>query len=154
MVVCTGNACRSPMAEGFLREYLKPEKGFEIISSGISAIKGVLPTSEAVKVMQEEGIDISSYGSTPFSDEEAQGCDIILVMAKMHRDFILRNMPALAGKIFLYKYFSGIDVENKDIIDPIGQPLSTYKAVRDEIKLASKAIVGKLVSAAGESASG
>jgi protein-tyrosine-phosphatase len=146
LVVCTGNACRSPMAEGFLKKHLKGENGFEIISAGTAAICGFNPTPEAVEVMREEGIDISRYISTPFSLPLAEAVDIILVMSQRHKDFILHNTPALKDKVFLYRDFAGITDQNKDIVDPIGQPLSTYKTVRDQIKQATEAIVRKLVS--------
>jgi protein-tyrosine-phosphatase len=141
LVVCTGNACRSPMAEGFLKTHLKPEEGFAVISAGIAAMHGAIPTDTAVKVMQEEHIDIGSYRTKLFSKEFASAADIILVMSEMHREFILNIMPEVKNKVFLYNEFAGIDNSKKDIEDPIGQPISTYRAVRDVIKQATDVIV-------------
>ncbi|MFC1807678.1 low molecular weight protein arginine phosphatase [Candidatus Omnitrophota bacterium] len=144
LVICTGNSCRSPMAEGFLREYLKPADEFEIISAGISTPGGIGPTSETVSVMQEEGIDISSYISTPFQDELAQAADLILVMADMHKSYILERVPAAGDKTFLFKEFADIKEGSSNVVDPICQPLSVYKSVKEDIKKASLEIMRKI----------
>jgi protein-tyrosine-phosphatase len=146
LVVCTGNACRSPMAEGFLKKYLKAEDGFEIISAGISAAGGSSPTNEAVEAMKAECIDISGYVSRSFSADLGRSADIILVMSEMHKNFIINNNPDLRDKVFLYKEFSEIVCQDKNIDDPVGQPLLIYEAIRDQIKQATEAIVRKLVS--------
>jgi len=69
LVVCTGNACRSPMAEGFLRKELFQNEGFIVKSAGISAVDGMKPTPYAVDVMKDEGIDISGYLASVLSEE-------------------------------------------------------------------------------------
>ncbi|NQT95967.1 MAG: low molecular weight protein arginine phosphatase [Candidatus Omnitrophica bacterium] len=143
LVVCTGNACRSPMAEGFLKQYLKPENGFEVISAGISAIAGLVPTPEAVEVMKEEDIDISSYSSNPFSEEFAKAADIILVMSKMHKELISERLPEARDKVCLYKEFAKIEDKN-GVDDPIGQSIAVYRRVRDEIRKATLKIVEKI----------
>ncbi len=144
LVVCTGNACRSPMAEGFLKKYLKMEEGFVVLSAGMSATDGFMPTNEAVEVMSENDIDISFYRTKPFSKAFAQSADIILVMSGVHKDFILNMMPEAKDKVFLYNEFAGIKGGSEDIEDPIGQPLSTYKVVRDRIKQATEAIAKRI----------
>lgn len=146
LVVCTGNACRSPMAEAFLKKYLRPEDGFVVLSAGVSAISGLTPTGLAVEVMKEEQIDILPYRTKPFSRAFAQASDIILVMSGVHRDFILNEMPEANDKVFLYNEFAGIPKVNNDIEDPIGQSLSVYRSVRDQIKQATEAIVNRIRS--------
>ena len=144
LVVCTGNACRSPMAEGFLKKYLRMEEGFVVLSAGMSAMDGFMPTNEAVEVMSENDIDISFYRTKPFSKAFEQSADIILVMSGAHKGLILNMMPEAKDKVFLYNEFAGIKGGNEDIEDPIGQPLSTYRVVRDCIKQATKAIVKRI----------
>jgi len=134
LVVCTGNSCRSPMAEAFLKHYLKSEGGFEIISVGTSAIDGLGPTPEAIEVMKEDEIDISSYITKPFQDVLARHADIILAMSGTHKDFVLKKSPDTRGKVYLFKEFAGVGGPIKDIDDPIGQPISVYRNVREEIK--------------------
>ena len=144
LVICTGNACRSPMAEGFLKKQLSPEEDFVILSEGISAADGLMPTDYAIEVMSEENISISSYRTKPFSRDFARAADIILVMSKMHKDFILNIMPEIKTRVFLYNEFAGVKNGNEDIEDPIGQSLPTYRAVRDHIKQATEAIVKRI----------
>ncbi len=145
IVVCTGNACRSPMAEGFLKKYLAGSSRYRITSAGISAVDGLAPTPAAVQVMEEYLIDISCFRSTCFSRRLALSSNIILVMAKHHRDFIVENMPDMQGKTFLYKEFAGIEEKPQDIQDPIGQPIEVYRIVCNEIKAASEKIAEKIL---------
>ncbi len=146
LVICTGNACRSPMAEGLLKKHLKTEENFEIVSAGTLSIDGLAPTPSAVLVMKELGIDISSYSSTAFSIALAKVADLILVMADVHKDFVTKAVPGIDKKVFLYKEFAGIiaENENKSIIDPIGQPLIVYRSVRDEIRNLTQEIIKKI----------
>ena len=143
LVVCTGNACRSPMAEGFLRKELSQADGFIITSAGISAASGMRPTPYAVDVMKDEGIDISGYLASVLSKEFAKAADIILVMTKTHKDIIVDIMPDVKDKAVLYNEFANLD-NNADIEDPIGKPLLVYKDVCNKIKKASQQIVKKL----------
>ena len=144
LVLCTGNSCRSPMAEAFLREYLKSKGEFEVISAGITAMDGFPPTPETIEVMKEEGIDISTTFSKPFSPFLAKAADIILVMSDTHRDFLLKKVPELKAKVHLYKEFAQNMDTGREVPDPIGQPLSFYKTVRDQIKNASIEIVRRI----------
>ena len=137
LIVCTGNSCRSPMAEGFLKKYLKPEDGFEIMSAGISAVEGLNPTPEAAGAMKEDGIDISSIFSRPLSALFIKAADLILVMSQAHRQFILERLPEAKDKVYLFKEFARTDDTGKEVADPMGQPLLFYKSVKEEIKRAS-----------------
>jgi len=143
LVACTGNACRSPMAEGFLREELSQNEGFIVKSAGISAADGMRPTPYAVDVMKNEGIDISGYLSSHLSEQFAKAADIILVMTKTHKDIIASIMPDVKDKIYLYNEFANLD-NNTDIEDPIGKPLLVYEDVCNKIKEASQQIVIRL----------
>lgn len=145
LVVCTGNSCRSPMAEGFLRKDLTPQDGYEILSVGTSvAIGGFHPTPEAVEVMREEGVDISAYISKPFSEVLAKAADIILVMADIHKEFILDSLPELKDKLYLFKEFAGGAYSDREITDPVGQPIMVYRRVKEEIKKASSEIARRI----------
>ena len=135
------------MAEGFLSKYLKSEEGFEIVSAGISGMKDLNPTEEAIEAMKEENIDISSYKSTPLSEDLVKSADVILVMTQLHKEFIIPKFPEARDKIYLFKEFAELNNVNPEIVDPIGQPVSFYKKIRDEIKKASIAIAKKLKGA-------
>lgn len=116
--VCTGNTCRSPMAEGYLKS-LKP-KGYEIISRGLSA-DGSPAANNSVNVMLEAGIDITGHISKQMSYADAEKADVIICMSASHAD----TLEAL-GVDKLKCYVLGIN-------DPLGGDINLYRVCRDNI---------------------
>ncbi len=133
LFVCTGNSCRSPMAADFLREMLKEKKEIRIDSCGtiFSSFSG--PTSQAIKIMKEYGIDISSHKTKSLSKDLIDGADLILVMERKHRKRVRELNPEAKNKTFLLKEFAP-DKENLEIRDPIGLSDRVYKEIAEEIK--------------------
>ena len=116
--VCTGNTCRSPMAEGYLKSV--KDKGYEIISRGLSA-DGSPAATNSVNAMLEKGIDITGHVSRQMTYEDAEKADVIVCMSASHAD-ILEALGIDKLKIFVL----GIN-------DPYGGDMDTYRACRDEI---------------------
>ena len=133
--VCTGNTCRSPMAEGLLKALLGPECGWEISSAGVCAGNGFPASSNSVAAMREKGIDIAGHRSTHLSIEQIETADLLVTMTRGHRDAIVAIAPQSEGKVFLLKSF-GIAQSPTDIYDPVGEALEVYRRVRDEIDAA------------------
>ncbi len=133
--VCTGNTCRSPMAEGLLKHMIGPEYGWEISSAGICAANGDSASPNAVEAMREKGMKISAHRSRHLSPELIKEADMLVVMTCGHRDAIVAIAPESAGKVFLLKSF-GIPQSTIDIYDPVGEALDVYRRVRDEIDAA------------------
>ncbi len=133
LFVCTGNICRSPMAEHMLRDVLGEDSEWTIRSAGVSAGNGLAATREAVDVMREEGIDLSSHRSCPTDRALVEAAELILVMTAGHRDQLLARFPDIREKLFLLKSFAPGGTQ-EDIGDPIGLPLSGYRRTRDEIR--------------------
>lgn len=136
--VCTGNTCRSPMAQGLLQSYLD-EKGLttiEVRTAGVMTIPGLLPTPEAVQVMDAAGIDIKKHRSAPLTPEMIRKADLILGMTPFHVQFALRLSDDARNRTFLLKEFTKSDLKNYQITDPMGATLEVYKRVFREIKLA------------------
>ena len=143
LFVCTGNTCRSPMAEGILREIAK-EKGLEvnISSAGIAALDGSDAAENAVIAMEKIGIDIKNHKSTILHRELIMNSDLILTMSKNHKDIILSNFPKSKDKVFTLTEYA--TEEDGDILDPFGGSLEIYEKTRDEIyKLIEKIIDSK-----------
>ena len=133
--VCTGNTCRSPMAEGLLKHLLGPDCGWEISSAGVCAENGFPASPNAVEVMREKEIDLAAHCSRRLSPELIEAADLLVTMTRGHRDAILSVAPESAGKVFLLKSF-GIAQSATDIYDPVGEALEVYRRVRDEIDAA------------------
>ena len=133
--VCTGNTCRSPMAEGLLKKLLGPDCGWKISSAGVHAGNGDSASSGAVEALRMLGINLTAHRSRRLTPEMVRTADLIVTMTRSHRDAVLDMDPKSEGKVFLLKSF-GIAQCATDIYDPVGEALDIYCRVRDEIDAA------------------
>lgn len=141
LFVCTGNRCRSPMAEYLLRAYLQKEKRassqrYQIISAGTFAPEGAQPPQYLQKIMKsEENIDISGSKATKLTKQMILSADYIFTMENSQREYILKQVPSAAARVFnLNKFVAG--GFSTDIPDPIGKNFIFYKNVYNLIKKA------------------
>ena len=142
LFVCTGNICRSPMAEGFLRELTSERGGFESLSAGTSAVDGQAPSTNSVSAMSELGIDISGQQSTQLTPELVAEMDYIFGLAQGHVEILTRYFPQAREKIFLLREFvEELPRHEREISDPFGGNLAVYQACRDEIKQGVESII-------------
>lgn len=129
--VCTGNSCRSVMAEGIFKSLVSAEDQLDITSAGIRAVSGMLPSEYAIKVLQEFGIDMRDHLARPFDLNLAKYSDLIVVMTSEHKDDILDRFSEVKGiesKVFLLNFFSNYEqLKETSITDPIGMSLSYYQ---------------------------
>src|SRR4029077_20325873 len=105
LFVCTGNVCRSPMAEGLLRHMLRGRNDMQVASAGLGALEGAGATDVSIDVMAAIQIDISSHVSQPLGSELVRQADFILTMTRQHYDAIQALYTAAAEKTFLVREF-------------------------------------------------
>src|SRR5881296_487793 len=135
LFVCTGNVCRSPMAEGLFRHAAKGRGDFRVFSAGVGAIEGQPPSAYAVQALRELGIDISQQRSRMLTADVVNEADYIFGMTHGHVDAVNLLYPHATEKTFLLREFDEtLDVFEKDISDPIGGSYEVYLNCRDQIE--------------------
>lgn len=124
LFVCTGNTCRSPMAEGILNK-LAGERNLDVFakSAGISAAEGSPASVNSVKACDEIGVDISGHRSTQLTNQMFYEADEVVPMTKTHQ-IIMQDAFKNREKI----------LPALDVPDPFGGDLEEYRLCRDRIK--------------------
>ena len=152
LFVCTGNICRSPMAEGLFRHNVRGRSSFEVYSAGVGAMDGQPPSDYAVRALAELGIDISHQRSNSLSAELVSKADYIFGMTHSHVDAITLLYPQAAEKTFLLREFDEtLDFFEKDISDPIGGSYEVYANCRDQIEQGIASMLNFLDQTSGRS---
>ena len=144
LVLCTGNICRSPMAEGLLRHALAgqpaPLKNLQVISAGVATRDGEPVSENSVIALKKAGIDISRHCSQPVTQEMLNDALIVLGMTESHRSIIRHKASPVPKHLYLFREFLPPPAE-KEIGDPYGGPLKVYEASRDEMVEAIPSLV-------------
>jgi glycine hydroxymethyltransferase len=143
LFVCTGNICRSPMAEGIFRHVTRGRRDINVISAGIGATPGQPPSPYAVDAVKQLGIDISQQRSRQLTSDIIRQADYIFGMTHSHVDTVFLLYPQAAEKTFLLREFDDtLDIFEKDISDPIGGSLEVYLNCRDQIEQGIASLLG------------
>lgn len=140
LFVCTGNTCRSPMAEAILKNKNLPD--IEVRSAGIYAVNGSDASGHAKQVLAENNIQ-HGHRSTALTGNEVAWATIILTMTAAHKAAILQQFPDAAGKIFTLKEFSG-EKEHLDVVDPFGGDIETYRHTYQQLDTLIHAAIDRL----------
>lgn len=135
--ICTGNTCRSPMAEGLFRAHGGEEQtGLTAASAGLFTQDGVLASENAITAAKELGADISAHRSRMLTPEMAQNARYLVCMTGAHYDRLCELFPDCADKVFT--------LLPTDISDPFGGDLETYRRAAAQIDEGVRSIIGRL----------
>ena len=149
--VCTGNTCRSPMAEAILKHMLMEKNEdmteYDIYSIGTMAFSGDSASVYSIEAMKELGIDIDSHRSQRANVENIKA-DIILTMTSSHKKFLAAHIDEEV-KIYTLKEYA--DMDSPDIEDPYGNDIESYIKTRDEIMDAMKYAADKIINLKNQS---
>ena len=134
LFICTGNVCRSAMAEAMSKKMLKDFglKGIKVWSRGLAGSRMIQVPEEVLKLMDQEQSNLDTHISAPLTAKDLSKADLVLVMESYHQERIIADFPEVAGKVFLFKQFAGAG--DGDIEDPIGMEEKDYRACKEEIK--------------------
>jgi tRNA threonylcarbamoyl adenosine modification protein (Sua5/YciO/YrdC/YwlC family) len=155
LFVCSGNTCRSPMAQALALKYLagqlgvRPQEleahGWRVLSAGTSAESGAPASEAAIAAMRQLGLDLSSHSSHLLTAELIHASDLILCMTDRHVESALALDATAAGRVVR------LDVDG-DVPDPIGGPLQQYLETAERIRRALEARLNDLLHQAGQEA--
>lgn len=143
LFVCTGNTCRSVLAQAFLERIWEEVSGenrqVNVFSAGVAPAEGLGASEEALAVLRSYGIDFCGHRSSRVTPELVQQAHYIFTMTRGQRDYLLNCFPEVKEKVWLLKEYAGDSSE--EISDPFGGGLAAYRQAAAEIREALKKIV-------------
>ena len=148
LFVCTGNLCRSPLAEGILKKKLAERRinSVEVSSAGTHALVGEPAAALAVKVAEDRGVDLSRHVSRQLTKEMLKKADIVLAMERRHLDeanAIFNNEGR--AKYHLLSDFGLPHLRGHDINDPYGAPREYFMRTYESIEKCVEGLLDELI---------
>ncbi|HEY5704751.1 MAG TPA: serine hydroxymethyltransferase [Terrimicrobiaceae bacterium] len=138
LFVCTGNVCRSPMAEGLFKKLVAGRDDISVQSAGVSAGRGMPASRHAIRALSIDGVDLANFRSQPVSEELVRQATHIFVMTRDHKRMIELFFPEAEEKTYLLREF---EPGSPDVPDPIGLGREIYERCRDILKSALPALL-------------
>lgn len=134
LFVCTGNTCRSPLAEAIARRELAEHGQFDVGSAGMFAEEGTCASPGSLEVAREHGLDLEAFASRRLTPELLEAADCVLVMEPVHRSGVLGVSPQADTRTFLLGEMAGRQGREATVPDPFGGPIESYRRTYEKIQ--------------------
>ena len=149
MFICTGNTCRSAMAEAYAKKIVHEQNlKLQFYSAGTYASTGEHASFNSIEVMKEHDVDLSMHTATNIIDSDINNMDLILCATNSHKIFLTHYYPDLASKIYTIKEYADkcSTPSDADIKDPWGYDLNAYRICAAEIIVCVDIIINKITN--------
>ncbi len=152
LFVCTGNLCRSPLAEGYLNKRLKDKNisGIKVISAGTIGIEGKPASEGSVRIARENGFDISCHRARAVTHSLVYEADLIIAMEDVHRECVAGMDPDARSKTCLLMDFSRLASPGSPVYDPYGQDYDAYRLAFEQIREGVEGLLEHILEQTGK----
>lgn len=143
LFVCTGNTCRSPMAEGLFLQAIADRGDYEVSSAGVAATSGTPASRETTAVLKQRGASLEEFSSQPVSSALLENATHVFAMTRGHLQVLESRFPDHIDKFYLVCEFAEIPKQGLgvDVPDPIGMGKAAYGEVADVLEIAIPSII-------------